>query len=106
MVETDFPARRSGGQSRPIEPSAEEGVLRPDLPPSIRLGPDDGNVRLEFKKPWSDGTACVDLEPLAFIARLAVLVPPPRRHWVRNLGVLLSHAAARREVVPAPAAMG
>ena len=37
---------------------------------------DDGNVRLDFKKPWSDGTASVDLEPLAFIARLAALVVP------------------------------
>jgi hypothetical protein len=38
----------------------------------------EGAVRLGFKKPWSDGTCSVDLEPLAFIARLAALVPPPR----------------------------
>ena len=47
-------------------------------------------------------TACVELEPLAFIARLAALVPPPRRHLTRYFGVLSSHAAARSEVVPAP----
>jgi hypothetical protein len=41
---------------------------------------DDGTLRLQLKKPWSDGTSSVDLEPLAFIARLAALVPLPRRH--------------------------
>jgi hypothetical protein len=44
---------------------------------------DDGNVRLAFKKPWSDGTTSVDFPPLALIARLAALVPPPRRHLTR-----------------------
>ena len=63
----------------------------------------DGSVRLDFKKPWSDGTSAVDLEPLAIIARLAALVPPPRRHTVRYFGVLSSHNASRSQVVPAPA---
>ncbi len=62
-----------------------------------------GDVRLAFKKPWSDGTAAVELAPLAFIARLAALVPPPRRHTVRYFGVLSSHARLRSQVVPAPA---
>jgi len=35
-------------------------------------------VRLEFKKPWSDGTSSVELAPLALIARLAALVPAPK----------------------------
>ena len=65
---------------------------------------DDGNVRLEFKKAWSDGTRAVELEPLALIARMAALVPPPKRHLTRYFGVLSSHAAARSAVVPAPAA--
>jgi hypothetical protein len=42
------------------------------------------------------------IEPLAFIARLAALVPPPKRHLVRYSGVLSSHAASRSAVVPAP----
>ena len=37
---------------------------------------DDGNVRLEFKRPWSDGTSSVDLAPLALVARLAAIIPP------------------------------
>jgi len=40
---------------------------------------------------------------VALIARLAALVPPPKRHLVRYFGVLSSHAASRSEVVPAPA---
>jgi hypothetical protein len=65
---------------------------------------DDGAVRLDFKKPWSDGTTSVELEPLALIARLAALVPPPKRHLTRYFGVLSSHAASRSEVVSSPAA--
>jgi hypothetical protein len=45
----------------------------------------------------------VDLEPLAFIARLAALVPPPKRHLTRYFGVLSSHATSRSKVIPAPA---
>ena len=62
----------------------------------------DTPVRPDFKKPWSDGTTSLDLDPLALIARLAWLVPPPKRHTVRYFGVLSSHAASRTEVVPAP----
>ena len=64
---------------------------------------DDQTVRLDFKKPWSDGTACLDLAPLALIARLAALIPPPKRHTVRYFGVLSSHATSRSDVVPSPA---
>jgi hypothetical protein len=78
-------------------------ILRPPLANDRLKILDDGRVRLEFKRPWSDGTTSVELEPLALIARLAALVPPPNRHLVRYFGVLSSHAASRSEVVPAPA---
>jgi hypothetical protein len=57
-------------------------------------------VRLEFKRPWSDGTSSVDLAPLALIARLAAIIPPPRRHVVRYSGVISSHSSLRSQVVP------
>jgi len=60
----------------------------------------EGAVRLDFKKPWSDGTTSVDLEPSALIAHLAALVPPPRRHPTRYCGVLSSHARLRSQIVP------
>jgi hypothetical protein len=42
------------------------------------------------------------MPPLALIARLAALVPAPRRHTVLYCGVLSSHAASRKKVVPRP----
>jgi hypothetical protein len=60
---------------------------------------DDGNVRLEFKRPWSDGTSSVDLAPLALIARLAAIIPPPRRHLVRYSGVISSHSSLRSQIL-------
>jgi hypothetical protein len=75
-------------------------ILRPPLANERLSILDDGNVRLEFKRPWSDGTFAVQLEPLALIARLAALIPPPKRHTVRYFGVLSSHASARSQVVP------
>ena len=55
---------------------------------------------MDFKKPWSDGTTSVDLPPLALIARLAALVPSPRRHLTRYCGVLAAHARLRSQIVP------
>jgi hypothetical protein len=77
-------------------------ILRPPLANDRLRIVDDSHVRLDFKKPWSDGTSSVELSPLALIARLAALVPPPKRHLVRYFGVLSSHAASRSQVVPAP----
>ncbi len=42
----------------------------------------------------------MDLPPLALIARLAALVPTPRRHLTRYCGVLSSHSRLRSRVVP------
>jgi hypothetical protein len=75
-------------------------ILRPPLANDRLTILDDGNVRLHFKRPWSNGTSSVDLAPLALIARLAALVPSPRRHTVLYCGVLSSHAASRSQVVP------
>jgi len=77
-------------------------ILRPPLANDrLHILP-DGNVRLEFKRAWSDGTSSIELEPLALVARLAALVPPPRRHVTRYSGVLSSHSSLRSQCVPAP----
>lgn len=39
-------------------------------------------------------------EPLAFIERLAALVPPPRTHQLTYHGVLASAASWREQIVP------
>jgi hypothetical protein len=51
-------------------------ILRPPLANDRVKILDENLVRLELKKPWSDGTSAVDLPPLALIARLAAIVPP------------------------------
>jgi hypothetical protein len=77
-------------------------ILRPPLANDrLHILP-DGNVRLEFKRAWSDGTSSIELEPLALVARLAALVPPPKRHVTRYFGVLSSHSSLRSQCVPAP----
>ena len=40
-------------------------ILRPPLANDRLKLLDDGDVRLDFKKPWSDGTTSVQLQPLA-----------------------------------------
>jgi putative transposase len=63
-----------------------------------------GKLRYSMKKPWSDGTVAMIFEPEDLLSRICALIPPPRWHTVRYFGVLSSHAARRKEVVPAPPA--
>ena len=87
-----------------------EHVLRYMARPPLALDRlslrDDGQITYRFKKPWRDGTHAVVLSPGDFIARLCALVPPPRFHLMRYLGVLAGHSSLRAEVVPKkPAAL-
>jgi len=75
-------------------------ILRPPLANDRLKIVDDSLLRLDFKKPWSDGTSSVDLAPLALIARLAALVPHPRLHLVRYSGMLAPAAPWRPLVIP------
>ncbi len=45
-----------------------------------------GKVVLELRVPFRDGTTHFVFEPLAFIERLAALVPPPRMHQLTYHG--------------------
>ena len=60
-----------------------------------------GDVRVQLKSAYRDGTTHVVLEPLDFIARLAALVPPPRMHLTRYHGVFAPHHALRAPITPA-----
>ncbi|MFO0523820.1 MAG: transposase [bacterium] len=55
--------------------------------------------------PWRDGSTHVVLDPLDFIARLAALVPPPRRHLTRYHGVFALHSSPRALIAQACLAM-
>ncbi len=60
----------------------------------------DGQVRLELRHPWRDGTTALVFDPVEFLGRLAVLVPRPRINLLLYYGVLGPRAAWRAEVVP------
>jgi hypothetical protein len=61
-----------------------------------------GQVVLQLKSPYKDGTTHIVMEPLEFMERLAALVPRPRLHLIRFHGVLAPNAKLRSQIVPAP----
>jgi hypothetical protein len=58
-----------------------------------------GLVCYRLRKPYYTGQTEVVLEPVAFLRRLAALVPPRRQNQVRYYGLLASQAACRDQVV-------
>ena len=54
-----------------------------------------GQVVLQLKSPWRDGTTHIVMSPLELMQRLAALVPRPRLHLIRFHGVLAPHAKLR-----------
>ena len=55
----------------------------------------EGDVLLELRHRWSDGTTHLRFHPLALLERLASLTPRPRINLVLYYGVLAAHAAWR-----------
>ena len=75
-------------------------ITRPAIA-NARLGCNaKGEVVLQLKSPWRDGTTHLRLSPLEFMQRLAALVPRPRLHLIRFHGVLAPHAGLRAAIVP------
>jgi len=62
-----------------------------------------GDVVLQLKSVWRDGTTHIKMLPLKFMQRLAALVPRPRLHLIRFRGVLAPHARLRAAIVPGAA---
>ena len=59
----------------------------------------DGQVVLQLRHRWIDGTTHVVFDPVEFLGRLGVLVPRPRINLILYHGVLGPRAAWRAEVV-------
>ena len=55
----------------------------------------DGQVVLQLKSPYHDGTTHIVMEPLKFMQRFAALVPRPRLRLIRFHGVLAPNAKLR-----------
>ena len=91
-----------------LDPAGREALCKYVLRPAIAQerithGP-DGLVRIALKRPFSDGTVAIDLDPLSLLCRLAASVPPPRLHTVRYAGVLAPASKLRARIVPTPVA--
>ncbi|MGH8701298.1 MAG: transposase [Burkholderiales bacterium] len=54
-----------------------------------------GDVVLQLKTAYQDGTTHIVMSPLEFMQRLAELVPRPRLHLIRFHGVLAPRARPR-----------
>ena len=74
-------------------------ALRPPVTQERIHLTDEGQVRLQLRQPWRDGTTDVVFDPVEFLGRLAVLVPRPRINLILYHGVLGPRAAWRAEVV-------
>ncbi len=66
----------------------------------LRISP-DGQVVLELRRRWANGTTHLVFEPVELLERLAALVPRPRINLVLYHGVLAPRAAWRSAIVPA-----
>jgi len=62
----------------------------------------DGRLAYRMKRPTATGQTHLVLHPVAFLRRVAALVPPPRANLVRYFGVFAPNARVRPRVVPAP----
>ena len=77
-------------------------LLRPPLALDRLRLLDDGRVCIELRRPWADRTTHVTMSHDVFIARLATLVPRPRRNTTIYFGVLGANARGRDDIVPCP----
>ena len=75
-------------------------LLRPPLARDRLRRRANGDVEVRLKRRWSDGTTHMVYEPLDFLAKLAALVPPPRKNLVRYAGVFAPNAKLRSQIVP------
>jgi hypothetical protein len=79
-------------------------ALRPPVADDrVRLT-ETGQVLLELRHRWTDGTTHLLFDPLELLERLAALTPRPRINLVLYYGVLAAHAAWRPRL-PAPDAV-
>ena len=75
-------------------------LLRPPLSNDRLTRTESGEYRIAFKRVWDNGAAAIVVSGQELLARLALLVPPPRVHTTRYLGVFAPRSVWRRLIVP------
>jgi len=76
-------------------------LLRPPVSEKRLKLKNNGDVMLQLKSAWSDGTYAMEFTPHEFIEKLIAIIPKPRIHGVRFHGILAPSAHFRSKVVPA-----
>jgi hypothetical protein len=76
-------------------------VARPALCQERLRALPKGEVELQLKRAWADGTSSLRMTELEFVERVAALVAPPRSNDIHYHGVLAPRHRWRRQVVPA-----
>lgn len=62
----------------------------------------EGDVVYRLKTRWHDGTEAIVLTQTELIEKLVALIPQPRTHMTRYVGVLSSHSALRDKIILKP----
>jgi hypothetical protein len=62
----------------------------------------DAQVKLQLKRPWSDGTSHLLFTPGELIEKLTALIPAPRAHLVRWAGVFAPNSPYRKDIALRP----
>jgi hypothetical protein len=75
-------------------------ILRPPLAVERLTESTGGQLLYQFRRPWSDGSTALLLDPLEWLERLAALVPPPRRPLLAYHGLLAPRSRWRAAIVP------
>jgi len=80
-----------------LERLARYGARPPFAHRRLRLT-GSGQVAYRLRRPWFTGQTEIVLAPVAFLRRLAALIPPPRQNQTRYHGVFAAHAGLRAAV--------
>ena len=97
-------ATRAGALDHEGREALLKYILRPSVAQERVTHAPGGLVRITLKRPFSDGTVAIDMDPLSLLCRLAASVPPPRFHTVRYAGVLAPASKLRPRIIPEPQA--
>jgi hypothetical protein len=95
-------AVRSGAHQRQELERLCRHITRPAIANERLKRNGAGQVVLQLKSAYRDGTTHVVMSLLEFMQRLAALVPRPRLHLIRFHGVLAPNAKLRAAIVLSP----
>ena len=77
-------------------------IARPPIASERLSVTENGQVLYKLKRTFKDGTRSVLMHPLAFLERLAALIPRPKRHLLTYHGCLAPAHPLRADIIPKP----